>query len=80
MKKCSDSDLHSALSKAIQAGYDNDFIVHADGSLYCCINPQKQYSLHKLSLSPILVENVPATLYLVTTPDGLHGTFIDFWD
>lgn len=72
--------LSAVLLEALKAGYVNDLIIPPGEEFYYFKNFQKPYYFHELTFSPIPCDGSCATLYLVTAPDGLLGTWVDFWD
>jgi hypothetical protein len=69
------------LTHAILNGYDHHFRVHTDGILHCLSNPGKHYSLEEVHLQVVTCSLIKASLYLITTHDGMYkGTLIDYWE
>lgn len=69
------------LAQAILNGYDHHFRVHPNGLLYCLSNLDKHYSLKEVHLKVITCPAIRASLYLITTLDGLYkGTMVDYYE
>lgn len=71
--------LLSELEELTNAGYSESFNVTNNGQLFCLANPDKFYDLHEVEIGQPIRLSIPATLYIITTKDGLlRGTLIDF--
>ena len=78
MEKLISHLLISELSDAKSKGFAHDFIAHANGLLHTLTNPDRYYDIHEFAITvfPCLLLN--ATLYLISTYDGVKGTMIDY--
>jgi hypothetical protein len=68
------------LTEAIQSGYNCHFDIRPDGLLQSHSNVDKQYEIHELSIEVCPCPHVRATLYLITTSDGVKGHMVDYWE
>ena len=68
------------LTEAIDNGYSHDFTLTPEG-LFCCLsNPTRHYEIGEIIIQTLRC-SIPATLYLLTTKDGLYsGTFVEYWE
>ncbi len=79
MKNFKENPLLPELEEFIKAGYSENFNVTNNGQLYCLTNPGKLYELHEVEIGQPIRLSIPATLFKITTKDGLfRGTLIDF--
>lgn len=73
--------LFPELTEAITNGYHHCFQIHADGLVVCLSNKQKLYDTHEIVQGFINCPERKATIYLITTNDGLYkGTWVDYWE
>jgi len=72
--------LFPELIEALKRGYDKHFSFNANGLIKCLSNPTKYYDFHEVKIDEMVIcILIPATLYLISTVDGLHkGTAIEF--
>ena len=75
--------LHSfpELSLAIANGFNDNFRILMDGSLQCLSCSDKFYELEDIEIKVISSSFRNATLYLITTRDGLFkGPLVEYWE
>lgn len=70
----------SLLSEAYSQGHLIDFVFDPFGRLFSPLAPDRFYSEDEYSQQPIVYPEYKASLYLVTTDDGLRGNHIHHWD
>ncbi len=64
---------------ALTLNYEHDFIMHADGTLYCMAYPALSFELNQIDITVIACRSHNATLYLIKTKGVLlKGTFIEY--
>jgi hypothetical protein len=69
------------LQEALSNGYNHFFTTHANGSLKCSLNPSRHYEPHEVHIKAITCLLNRATLYLISTQDGLYkGVMVDYWE
>ena len=73
--------LFPELQEAVTNGFPESFCITHDGLLFCLANPCKHYNIHEVYIKVITCSLNNATLYLITTLDGLYkGVFVDYWE
>ena len=72
--------LFPELSEAIANGYCHDFFLRPDGFLQCHSNPSRYYEIDELNIAVLTCFCANASLYLITTIDGVKGHMIDYWE
>lgn len=74
---------HSSIPELNEAklnGFTHDFLFHANGLMYCLTYPDQHYGINDLSAIAIPCMELNATLYLISTNDGVCGTMIEYHD
>ena len=80
MEKSNSHFLVQELNEAKSKGFIHDFILHVNGLLYCLAYPNHYYEMHEFSAIAIPCSLLNATLYLISTNDGICGTMIEYWE
>jgi hypothetical protein len=68
------------LTEAIQSGYNCHFDIRPDGLLQSLSNADRCYEINELSIYVLTCKHVKASLYLITTVDGVKGHMVDYWE
>jgi hypothetical protein len=79
MQKQNSHHILEELLNAFAEGYTESFITTANGLLTALSNPGRFYELDEVDIQEPVRLSIPATLFRITTKDGLvKGTLIDW--
>ena len=78
MKKPDSHFLIPELHEAKSQGFVHDFTLHMNGLLHCLAHPCRYYEINEFHTTAIPCAQLNATLYLISTNDGVCGTMIDY--